>query len=125
MTERPTPGPYLQLEKRLTALAYALLAFSHFTLITGIIAVTINYASRQRVQGTWLASHCRWLIRTFWFSLLWNAAAAATAPFSFGVLVFAADAVWAAYRAIKGWIYLNRGWEMYASRPTHSIPERS
>ena len=36
-----------------------------------IIAVIINYVKRDAVRGTWLESHFRWQIRTFWFALLW------------------------------------------------------
>lgn len=36
-----------------------------------IIAVIINYVTRDRVRGTWLATHWRWQMRTFWFALLW------------------------------------------------------
>ena len=31
----------------------------------------INYVKRGDVQGTWLETHFRWQIRTFWFGLLW------------------------------------------------------
>ena len=36
-----------------------------------IIAVIVNYVKRSEVRGTWLDSHFRWQIRTFWFGLLW------------------------------------------------------
>ena len=36
-----------------------------------IIAVILNYVKRSDVAGTWLESHFRWQIRTFWFALLW------------------------------------------------------
>ena len=36
-----------------------------------IIAVIINYLKREEAQGTFLESHFRWQIRTFWFGLLW------------------------------------------------------
>ena len=36
-----------------------------------IIAVILNYVKRGDVRGTWLESHFRWQIRTFWFGLLW------------------------------------------------------
>ena len=36
-----------------------------------IIAVILNYVKRSDVRGTWLESHFRWQIRTFWFGLLW------------------------------------------------------
>ena len=36
-----------------------------------IIAVILNYVKRGDVRGTWLESHFRWQIRTFWYGLLW------------------------------------------------------
>jgi len=36
-----------------------------------IVAVILNYAKRSEVRGTWLESHFRWQIRTFWFGALW------------------------------------------------------
>src|SRR5215510_13718971 len=38
-----------------------------------IIAVILNYVKRGEVRGTWLESHFRWQIRTFWWGLLWVA----------------------------------------------------
>ena len=54
------------------------LASSGFPLIApltgllGVIALIFAYVKRGEAQGTWLASHYRWLIRTFWFSFLWG-----------------------------------------------------
>ena len=39
--------------------------------VIGIVALILAYVKRSDAAGTWLASHYRWLIRTFWFSLLW------------------------------------------------------
>jgi uncharacterized membrane protein len=36
-----------------------------------ILAVLLNYIKREAVRGTYLESHFRWQIRTFWFALLW------------------------------------------------------
>ena len=36
-----------------------------------IIAVIMSYIKRGDMRGTWLESHCRWQLRTFWFGLLW------------------------------------------------------
>src|SRR5688572_24955333 len=38
---------------------------------TSIIAVIMNYIKRSEAHGTWLDSHFRWQIRTFWFGALW------------------------------------------------------
>ena len=62
---------------------YALHAFSLLTGILGaatvvgafltgwpsIIAVILNYVKRSDVRGTWLESHFRWQIRTFWHGI--------------------------------------------------------
>ena len=34
--------------------------------IVGLIGIIMAYVKRGDATGTWLASHYRWLIRTFW-----------------------------------------------------------
>jgi len=79
-----------------------------------IIAVIINYVKRSEVHGTYLESHFRWQIRTFWYALLWALLSAAIslvlAPVLIGfltwpVLMFALG-VWAIYRVSRGWLAL-------------------
>ena len=36
-----------------------------------ILAVVLNYVQRDAVRNTYLESHFRWQIRTFWIALLW------------------------------------------------------
>src|SRR5262245_17226063 len=50
-----------------------------------IIAVILNYVKRNEVRGTWLDSHFRWQIRTFWFGLLWISLCVAFVIFTFGL----------------------------------------
>src|SRR5688572_24350660 len=38
--------------------------------LPSIIAVVMNYVRRPAVRGTWLESHFRWQLRTFWLTLL-------------------------------------------------------
>ncbi len=40
--------------------------------LAAIVGVIIAYVKRGDAQGTWVASHFTWLIRTFWWSLLWD-----------------------------------------------------
>jgi uncharacterized membrane protein len=68
-----------------TQAIYALHAFSLLTGILGaatvvgafltgwpsLIGVILNYIKRNEARGTWLESHFRWQIRTFWYGLLW------------------------------------------------------
>lgn len=61
----------LQSLERMTLVIYALQAASIFFGVSLIAAVIVNYIKRNDVLGTWLASHFRWQIRTFWYTLLW------------------------------------------------------
>ena len=56
--------------KTLTLVVYALQAAAFLFGITAIVGVVINYVKKPEVQGTWLASHFKWQIRTFWWSFL-------------------------------------------------------
>ena len=99
--------------KNITILVYALQALSFFFGITYLIAVVIDYVKRDDARGTWLESHFRWQIRTFWFSLLWSAIGIVTLIILIGWVILFADAVWVIYRIVKGWLNLNDGKEMY------------
>lgn len=95
--------------KRVTALVYGLQIASFFVGMTFIAAVIVNYVKRKDVEGTWLESHFRWQIRTFWFGCLWGVIGLATAVVLIGFLVLVVSAAWVLYRAIKGWVYLEDG----------------
>jgi len=78
--------------------------------IPSIIAVIINYVNQANARGTFLESHFRWQIRTFWFALLWILIAVALfltfigIPFAWAVLVGAG--IWVIYRIARGWLTL-------------------
>ena len=94
--------------KTLTMLVYALQA-AGFLLppVVWIVAVIINYVRKEEVAGTWLESHFRWQIRTFWFGLLWAALGAILFVLIVGWFILAADAIWIIYRIVKGWLNLS------------------
>lgn len=89
--------------------------------LPSIIAVIMNYARRSEVRGTFLESHFRWQIRTFWFALL---LALIIGAVSF-VLIFVligfvtwiigalALGVWVIYRVARGWFALRDRRPMY------------
>ncbi len=93
--------------KRITMIVYALYAFAYFAGITAIIGIMINYIKREEVAGTWLESHFRWQVRTFWFGLLWAVIGVVMALFLIGYVILFANCIWILYRVIKGWLYLN------------------
>jgi len=85
-----------------------------------IIAVILNYVKRSDVRGTWLESHFRWQIRTFWYGLLWVGLCVLfiVGTFGIGILIAWLPLVivgfWFVYRTVRGWIALREGRGMYA-----------
>lgn len=112
MNENPA-GADLDSLKKLTTIVYALQAASFFFGITSIVAVVINYVKLEEVNGTWLESHFRWQIRTFWYGMLWGVLGFITFIFIVGWFILAADCVWIIYRIVKGWLNLNDGKEVH------------
>ena len=100
-------------QKTITTIIYALQAVSFLLGITFIAAVIINYVKKGDVAGTWLESHFRWQIRTFWFALLWSIIGLIGAIFLIGYFLLFANAIWVIYRIVKGWLRLSDGKEMY------------
>jgi uncharacterized membrane protein len=119
---------------KLAHVIYALHAFSLVTGIVGvatvvgafltgwpsIIAVILNYVKRSEVGGTWLESHFRWQIRTFWFGLLWVGLCGLfiIATLGIGLLIvwlpLTLVGCWFIYRIVRGWLRLMDHRPMYA-----------
>lgn len=82
-----------------------------------IIGVIVNYVKRGEASGTWLESHFRWQIRTFWYALLWAVLSAlislVLAPVLIGFLTWPLMlfilGLWAIYRIGRGWLALRDG----------------
>jgi len=93
--------------KTTATVVYALQAAGFFVGITWIVAIVIDYVKRDDARGTWLESHYRWQIRTFWWGLLWAVIGSITVLVLVGWLVLAVTAIWIVYRIAKGWLYLS------------------
>ncbi len=127
------PDMTLQPSASLVSLTYIIYALHLFSAIGGvlssafiltafltgwpsIIAVVLNYLKRADVAGTYLDSHFRWHIRTFWFALIWMLIAGFLVvtfigiPFAF--IIFVATGIWVLYRMIRGLIRLNKSLPM-------------
>ena len=105
----------LQRLRNITMVVYALQAVSFLFVITFVIAVMVNYIKQDDVRGTWLESHFRWQIRTFWFSLPWLVLGVLTYIFIIGWVIIGVIALWLIYRILKGWLNLYDGKPMYVS----------
>ncbi len=125
MTHPSHPPSDLQGLVRLGHLIYALHALTVLTglltpafiltaFVTGwpsIIAIVLNYVKRGQALGTWLESHFRWQIRTFWYALLWLLVCLLLAFTLIGIplalLLAALVGLWVLYRVGRGWLRLN------------------
>lgn len=111
----PTPG--------LVSLTYIIYSLHLFCAITGVLtpafivtafltgwpsllAVILNYIKRSETHGTYLESHFRWQIRTFWFAVLWLLVAVLLFITIVGILpailVVGLTGVWVVYRIVRG-----------------------
>ena len=76
--------------------------------LVGIVGLIIAYIKRDEAAGTWLASHLRWLNRTFWFSLLWDVIGLVLfvtligIPIAIGIWI--ATGIWVIYRLLRGYM---------------------
>ncbi len=74
--------------------------------VPSIIAVILNYVKRGDARGTWVESHYRWQIRTFWFAVLWVVIAVLLILTVVGAIVgfpvLIALTLWLIYRIARG-----------------------
>jgi uncharacterized membrane protein len=128
-----SPGPAEPLPSVLTVanVVYALHAFAIVVGVLGsatvvgsfvgsvpsIVAVILNYLKRGEARGSWLESHYRWQIRTFWYAIGWVVLAfflivtVIGIPFAFAILV--GVSLWLVYRIVRGWLRLRDRRPMY------------
>ncbi|MET0988400.1 MAG: hypothetical protein ABW034_23620 [Steroidobacteraceae bacterium] len=91
--------------------------------IPSIIGVVMNYARRPEARGTWLESHFRWQIRTFWIAAAIGLVSfIVSAPLMLVLIGFVLwwalvtlTGMWVFYRVVRGWLRLRDGREMYAA----------
>ena len=84
-----------------------------FLSLVGIVGVIVAYVSRGDLRGTWAESHLTWLIRTFWWSLLWDAIGVLLLmvtlflAYPIAWVIWVATAIWVIYRVVRGFLLFN------------------
>lgn len=112
-------------------ITYLLYVVSYFTAgLLWIVPIFMNYIKRGDAEGTWLATHFDWQIKTFWYSIVFfiigiaivvfslgglgigvfaestHIAAGSFGLFTIGLMILGLTVVWHLYRIIRGWIAL-------------------
>lgn len=108
------PSPQTDALKKMAMVGYGLYAAALILPVTALATLILAYLKRDEARGTWLESHFRWQIRTFWFGLLWASLGMMTFFILIGWIVFVAAGVWFIYRTVRGWVALADGRLMYA-----------
>ncbi|WP_227686640.1 DUF4870 family protein [Psychrobacter fozii] len=115
-------------------ITYFLYVISYFTAgLLWIVPIVMNYAKRRDADGTWLATHFDWQIKTFWYSIFLFVIGIMIITFAlggfgismladsdhiaigslllaaFGFLIMVFTFVWHLYRIVRGWIALTDG----------------
>ena len=115
-------------------ITYLLYVLSYFTAgLLWVVPIFMNYAKRRDADGTWLATHFDWQIKTFWYSIVWfvvgvgiitfalgsfgvsmmadsgNIAVGSVLLASLGFIVMGVTFIWHLYRIVRGWIALADG----------------
>ena len=80
--------------------------------LVGIAGLIVAYVKRDDARGTWVASHLRWLIRTFWFSFLWGIVGGIVLivlgivliGIPIALLIWFIASIWVIYRVVRGYL---------------------
>jgi len=101
----------IQTDRTVPLIAYLLHLFGAVVGLTSIAALILNYI-RSNQYGE--ASHHRWMIRSFWWTLLWLAIGWLTLFMLIGWVICFAAWCWYVYRHIRGLVALANGEPMPA-----------
>ncbi len=101
--------------KNMVTIVYALQAASIPLIVTYFIAPLLILWKRKQAEGTWLETHLRWQLNTFWFSLAGFIMGIATTAVSvqLATIILATTLMWFVYRIGQGWTKLSRGLSMF------------
>lgn len=101
-------------DRQSVILAYILYAISPVFPPGTIAGVIVNHLKIGEVQDALCRSHHRWLMRTFWFGVLWVTLGVLTfLLFGIGYLVWLVSALWFLYRLVRGWLNFSEDKPMY------------
>lgn len=89
-------------ERNVLLIVYVLYGLACFFFVTAIAGVIVNHIKMGELERGTLWSHHRWLMRTFWFSLLWSVVCLVLTPFVIGIIGYGLLWLWCFYRFVRG-----------------------
>lgn len=101
-------GTSVEGDRTLVVVSYVLHLIGAVAGLTSIIGLVINYLKRDRYDDLF-DSHHAWMIRSFWWALLWVVVGVVTIIFLIGWVILFLTWVWYIYRHVRGLIALLNG----------------
>jgi len=99
--------------RTLTHVVYGLFALglisAGFLGLATIAAVVVAYLKRGDAAGTIYATHFDWVIKTFWWGMLWCVLSAIATYIFIGWITGLIALIWIIYRIVRGWLALFSG----------------
>jgi len=101
-------GTNVESERALALVAYVLHLVGSVAAVPSLIGLVVNYVKRGETDAL-LATHHAWMIRTFWWALLWVVLGWITTIVLVGWVILGLVWLWYVYRHILGLIRLANG----------------
>jgi uncharacterized membrane protein len=98
----------VEADRTLTLASYVLHLVGAVIGLPSIIGLILNYLKRG-VSGEVLDSHHTWMIRSFWWAILWSVIGLLTFVIGVGMVILLVAWVWYIYRHVRGLIALANG----------------
>ena len=92
-------------DRALVVVAYVLHLIGAIAGITSLIGLVINYFHDNRINSL-ADTHHRWMIRSFWWALLWIVIGWLTTVLLFGWVILGVAWLWYLYRHVRGLLAL-------------------
>lgn len=91
-------------ERNILLIAYVLHACAVITVVTAVIAVIMNHLKVTDTTSEFVRSHHRWMLRTFWWGLLWFVICSLLVVIAIGLVGYVIVAIWWIYRLVRGFL---------------------
>ncbi|MES2489175.1 MAG: hypothetical protein V4607_05220 [Pseudomonadota bacterium] len=92
-------------ERTTLTIAYVLHVIGPFTaFLLNIAGLILNHIKAAETNNQYIRSHHVWMLRTFWWSLLWSIIGGVLCLILVGYVVLAIVGLWWLYRVVRGLI---------------------
>ena len=95
-------------DRTMAVVCYVLHLVGSVAGVTSIVGLVLNYVKRDRYDELF-DSHHAWMIRSFWWAILWCVLGLVTIVIGVGFVILFLAWVWYIYRHVRGLIALLNG----------------